>query len=422
MRLPQSSSQPLSLRFVSTIILLTLAAMVPEHARGATKQTEPFIASPTTLQYGSVIVGDTQTLQTVVSNTGDSSATITAISVSTSDFSVSGVDLPVTLSAGQSVTLNITFTPSADGWTAGTVTISGSSGTTELQVGVRGAGVKNHALTLNPSSVSFGQVPVGSTVTSSITVTNSKGWDMTIKGLQTVGGSFAVSGPSFPVTLAGGGKITISVSFTPQAAGEDAGSIFLSGPSLNIPLSGTGTSVGQLTISPTSLSFGSVNIGNTTTQPASLTATGGAVTISSASSSNSQFSLAGVSLPLTINAGNTVAFDVVFDPTAAGTDTGSLSFSSNSNTISESLSGTGVQPTYSVNLSWNASTSQVAGYNVYRGTAPGTYSKINSALDPNTAYTDSTVVAGTTYYYAATSVNSSGQESTYSPAVEVAVP
>jgi fibronectin type 3 domain-containing protein len=116
-----------------------------------------------------------------------------------------------------------------------------------------------------------------------------------------------------------------------------------------------------------------------------------------------------------------VGFDVVFDPTVAGADTGSLTFSGNSNTISEPLGGTGVQPTYSVNLSWNASSS-VVGYNVYRGIMPGTYSKINSALDPNTAYTDSTVVAGTTYYYAATSVNSSGQESTYSPPVEIAVP
>jgi len=59
---------------------------------------------------------------------------------------------------------------------------------------------------------------------------------------------------------------------------------------------------------------------------------------------------------------------------------------------------------------------------VYRGTTSGVYTKINSSLDPGTSYTDSTVASGTTYYYAATSVNSSGQESTYSSPIQVAVP
>jgi fibronectin type 3 domain-containing protein len=66
----------------------------------------------------------------------------------------------------------------------------------------------------------------------------------------------------------------------------------------------------------------------------------------------------------------------------------------------------------------------VAGYNVYRSTsANGTYSRINSSLDPNAAFTDGTVASGQTYYYAATSVTSSGMESARStPPVEATVP
>ena len=94
---------------------------------------------------------------------------------------------------------------------------------------------------------------------------------------------------------------------------------------------------------------------------------------------------------------------------------------SNSQTA-ESLTGTGVTPTYSVNLSWNASTSSVAGYNVYRGTAAGSYSKVNSTLDSSAAFTDNTVASGATYYYAATAVNSSGEESSYSAPLKVVVP
>jgi fibronectin type 3 domain-containing protein len=44
-------------------------------------------------------------------------------------------------------------------------------------------------------------------------------------------------------------------------------------------------------------------------------------------------------------------------------------------------------------------------------------------VNPSTAYTDSTVISGQTYYYAATSVNSSGQESALStPPVAAPVP
>lgn len=77
-----------------------------------------------------------------------------------------------------------------------------------------------------------------------------------------------------------------------------------------------------------------------------------------------------------------------------------------------------------VSLSWTASTSaDVTGYNIYRSTTSGgTYSKINSSLVATTSYTDSTVSAGQTYYYVATAVNSSNQESGYSNQASATVP
>ena len=77
----------------------------------------------------------------------------------------------------------------------------------------------------------------------------------------------------------------------------------------------------------------------------------------------------------------------------------------------------------SVSLTWNASTSSVAGYNVYRGTQTGgPYSKSNLSLVTGTAYTDTSVQAGETYYYVATAVDSNGVESVYSNEAQVAVP
>ena len=70
-------------------------------------------------------------------------------------------------------------------------------------------------------------------------------------------------------------------------------------------------------------------------------------------------------------------------------------------------------------LNWTASPSSgVTGYNVYRSTASGTgYTKINSSLVSGLTYTDATVIDGVTYYYVTTSVDSSGDESSYSEQV-----
>jgi Malectin domain/Putative Ig domain len=80
--------------------------------------------------------------------------------------------------------------------------------------------------------------------------------------------------------------------------------------------------------------------------------------------------------------------------------------------------------TYSVMLNWTASPSPgVTGYNVYRSTVAGSgYTKINSPLVSGLTYTDATVVNGVTYYYVTTSVNASGDESSYSEQVQMIVP
>jgi fibronectin type 3 domain-containing protein len=76
-----------------------------------------------------------------------------------------------------------------------------------------------------------------------------------------------------------------------------------------------------------------------------------------------------------------------------------------------------------VALTWNASTTTVAGYNVYRGAVSGgPYAKINSSLVTVLDYSDSTVQNGATYYYVTTAVESNGNESVYSNEVSAAIP
>lgn len=417
MRLPQSSRILLSLRVFSTIVLITFTITLPQLARAAKQQ---LVCSPGSVSFGSVQIGQSEAQFVVLTNNGQSSVTVSAASVSGAEFSVSALSLPVTLAAGQSVTLNVAFAPNNTGWSAGKVTFTGNASSLQLALG--GTGATSEPLSLSPSSLSFGQVSVGSSATLPVVMTNTRKWSETLKGVQTTGAGYTVSGASFPMTLGPGKSVTLNVTFTAQAAGPSGGDVFIAGPALNIPLAANGSTIGTLSASPATLSFGKVMVGQTATQTAVLTASGGSVTISSAASSSALFALPGASFPITIGSGQSLQFNVTFTPQASGTVSAKVSFASNASdpTDIEGVAGTGTLP--QVSLGWSPSTSSVQGYNVYRGTSPGKYSKINSALDASTSFTDMTVSSGATYYYAATAVNSAGQESSYSAPVEVAVP
>lgn len=423
MRLPQSILQRLSVRavhFLTTGLAIFLLGLLPLSAAAS-----PQLASnPNGIRFGGVVVGQTETLLVTLTNSGAATMTIDSMRGTNSDFTSSELSLPMSLAPGQSFNLSISFTPAKQGWTSGTILFS-SIKYPAFSLMVEGTGVNSEALTASPSAASFGNVTVGSSATVPVTFKNDRSWPVPVSAITTTGGQFALSGPSLPLTLAAGQSVTFNLTFTPQSPGTVGGTLFVLSPALIVTLSGTGITAGQLVIAPAPLNFGSVTIGKTGTEPITISAVGASVTLSSASSSSSQFALNGVSLPLTIPAGQSESFNVIFTPQNSGNVSGSLTFGSNASTsqTTESMSGVGAAPVYSVNLYWNSST-DVVGYNVYRSTAAnGNYSKVNPSLQPSTSYTDSTVVSGQTYYYAATSVNSAGQESSRStPPVQAAIP
>lgn len=95
---------------------------------------------------------------------------------------------------------------------------------------------------------------------------------------------------------------------------------------------------------------------------------------------------------------------------------------SGANISGVNFTATAVQ-TYSVGLTWSASTSTVAGYNIYRLTGTGTvYTRINPSLVTSLSYTDTGVQGATTYTYVATAVDSSGNESVYSTPATATIP
>ncbi len=400
---------------------------IPLSGTGVTQGT--LTANPTSLSFGTVQDGTSTTLSETLTNSGGSTLTISAASASGTGFSLSGLTLPATLTAGQSTSFSVKFAPAAAGAASGSVAITSNGSNPSLSIPLSGTGVTQGTLSSNPTSLAFGNVQVGNSKNLSETLTNTGGSTVTISAATPSGTGFSISGLTLPLNLTANQSVTFTATFAPTTAGAASGSISVvsnaSNSPLAIPLSGTGTAAGTLAVSPTTLAFGNVNVGSNSALGGSLTASGSAVTVNSASSTSSEFVLSGISLPVTIPASQTSTFTVTFTPQSSGATSASLSFSSNASNSPavQSLTGTGVTATqHTVDLTWTASSGAV-GYNVYRGTVSGgPYAMINSSLDATTAYTDSTVVSGTTYYYVTTAVNSGSEESGYSNQATAVVP
>jgi hypothetical protein len=174
------------------------------------------------------------------------------------------------------------------------------------------------------------------------------------------------------------------------------------------------------------MSFGNVAVGANSAKQGTLTAVSADIKVTSAAWSGQGYSLSGISFPLTIPSGESVPFTVTFAPQAAGNTPGSVTFDSDATdaTAAETFTGSGTQGSqHSVALSWNASTSQVIGYNVYRRIgSSGSYTKLNPSINTLTSYTDTAVQSGQTYDYVTTAVDASNVESAYSNEAAASIP
>ncbi len=402
-------------------------------------------SSASTLNFGSVPVGSSSTISTVVSNTGRSNLTITRAPVSGTAFRYSGPNLPVTLTPGQSVGLAATFTPLSAGAASGRMyVISTRYGSRNWwrfdtsAISLAGTGRDANPVPVSPatpgflgtspSSLNFGSIQLPGSQVLNETVTNSGGSSVTISQAAVTGTGFSLGSITFPQTLAAGQSLTLSVSFAPKSSGTASGTLTLSSNASNanvgVSLSAAGTSPGQLSVAPGSISFGNVVVGTSQSQTGTLSASGSSVTVSSATSNSSEFVLSGLTFPLNIPAGQSVPFTIKFSPQISGTASASISFVGSASSATETVAGIGVAPTqHSADLSWSPSPSTVVGYNIYRSsTSGGPYAQVNSSLDPSTLYTDGTVQNGQTYYYVSTAVNAAGAESGYSNQLQMVIP
>jgi hypothetical protein len=288
---------------------------------------------------------------------------------------------------------------------------------------------------ISPSApqVNFGSLQVGNATTLREVLTNVGQHSITLASATLSGIGFTIRKPSFPLTLNPGESVTLGLTFNPKSGTRYSGTLVVAwGKSgrVKIPVVGTGTGAGSVSAVPTSLSFGNVAVGTSLSKTATLTANGSSSVVRSITTTNSEFTVTGLTLPLTLNVGQSIPFTVKFSPKITGGASANLSFATNvaGSLASQTLSGAGTSasPTgaqHSVMLSWNESTANVAGFNIYRGTTSGgPYTKVNASPNPGSSYTDISVTGGKTYFYVVTSLDGTGAESKRSSEVDAVVP
>ena len=367
-----------------------------------------------------------------ITNTGSAALVISKATVS-GPFTDGNMNPPKTIEPGASISVTLWFHPESVGKATGTLSIFSNASATATTVALSGTGLAQ-TLSLTPSSVNFQSVNVGSTATQTETLKNTGTASEMVYKSSTSGSAFKLTGLTLPVTIAGGKSVSFTLHFAPQSAGTISGSVSISTSmegALAASLTGTGvaaTTTRTLVASPTSLAFGSVDIGSTTSKSVSVENTGNSsVSISGVALSGSGYAATGISANETLAAGKSASLTVVFAPTTASSSSGDVQVASNASNspLAIALSGTGVQTTqHSVTLSWAASTSSVAGYDIYRSTVSGgPYTTLmNSGLVTGLSFTDTNVQAGTTYYYVVVAVNSNGVESSDSNQASATVP
>jgi len=291
-------------------------------------------------------IGSPSAAQTItVTNFGGSN--INGLTVSaTGPFSETD-NCPAVLNPAASCSVNVTFTPQAQGATSGTIALKDDSynqGPLQI-IGLNGTGTAP-AATVTPTSLSFSSQLLGTTSTARNVTLQSSGTGP----LQVTG--FTFTGPFTQTnncvgSMAPAASCTIAVTFSPISVGSTAGSMTITDNAGTQTVTLTGNGASPVTLSSTSMSFGSLVVGSTSAAKTvtvtnrlstALTINGVAATV--------PFSIASNTCGLSLAAGASCSVGITFSPTAVGATSGTLTIgdSAINSPQSVSLSGTGSAP------------------------------------------------------------------------------
>jgi len=241
--------------------------------------------TPLALSFPDQTVGATSTPQSVtVTNTGNATLQITGVALggtNSGDFgfpvTFPAPSVPISLAPNASTTIPVLFKPNATGLRSATLQIADNASGSPHSATLSGnciaaqpppASTTPPGISVGPASLSFPSQMVGTT-SSPLQVTVSNGTAASVEFSPSMAGlnsaDFAITSPRI-FTLPAGGSATISMAFTPQAAGSRSAVLIVNNnngtPSSFITLAGAGiaaTSAIQLT--PLTLAFADQAVG-----------------------------------------------------------------------------------------------------------------------------------------------------------------
>jgi hypothetical protein len=173
--------------------------------------------------------------------------TISSATVSGTGFKLSGISLPLTLSAGQTSTFTVGFNPAASGSVAGSVTIKSNATNPTYTMALSGTGAAaTRTISLGTSSLNFGNEIVGGSSPLQVAVKNTGNSSLTISQINVIGAGFSVTTGITGSTIAAGQTAELNVVFAPKATGSVRGTVSLLSNATNSPnslaVAGTGVS------------------------------------------------------------------------------------------------------------------------------------------------------------------------------------
>ena len=278
--------------------------------------------SPANVSFGNVPIGKKTSQSITILNTSKTATTIQQATLSNSQFAVSGITTPMALGMGQTGTFSVWVNPTATGNLKGTLTIQGDPTSNPVVLNLSATGITTQPqISLSSAAVNFGTVGVGASGTSILSISNTGASDLTVSVVSLTGAEFGLTGIATPKTISAGQSVPVSLGYRPTAAVASTGSLSITSndpahPTVTVALTGTGVQ-GGLSVSPATFNFGSVVDGQTKAQIFTLTNSGtSAVTLSQISVTGAGYSVAGLTTPSSLAAGQSTTFSAQFAPAA----------------------------------------------------------------------------------------------------------
>jgi hypothetical protein len=308
---------------------------------GATTVT----ATPGSLTFSSTVVDQTSASQPItVKNTGSTATTI-AITASTNFGQTNSCPVaPSTLAGGATCTINATFAPVTSGNLTGNIAVTDSASNSPQTVALSGTATPAvTTVTATPSSIAFGSEAYGTTITSPTTIAVQN------TGNASTSIAIAASANYSQINNCGtllqiGTSCTVTVSFTPTASGSLPGSISVTDSATNSPqtVTLTGTGLITMTVSPSTLAFGSQPMGTTSASQAITVKNTGPVSTAITVAASTNYGQTNNCTP-TLAGGATCTVTVTFSPTTTGSLPGTVTITDSAASSPQvvTLSGTG---------------------------------------------------------------------------------